>query len=61
MLCPKCKGIQTVIKVHEQGDISKPRLCDVQCLECDEIVYYQPYDFGSTINIVPDKNELNNN
>ena len=55
MFCPKCHGIQEVIKVHEEKDLSKPRLCDVQCLECGEIVYYQPYDFGSTINPVPNK------
>lgn len=58
MFCPKCHGIQTVIKVHEFKDISKPRLCDVQCLECAEIVYYQPYDFGSTLNIIPSINDL---
>jgi RNase P subunit RPR2 len=56
MFCPKCKGIQEVIKVHEGKDLSQPRLCDVQCLKCGHIVYYQAYDFGSTINAVP-KNE----
>lgn len=51
MFCPKCKGIQEVIKVHEGKDLSQPRLCDVQCLKCGYIVYYQAYDFGSTLNI----------
>lgn len=55
MFCPKCRGIQEVIKVHEEKDLSKLRLCDVQCLECDEFVYYQPYDFGSTLNVVVNK------
>jgi len=53
MFCPKCKGIQEVIKVHEEKDLSKTRLCDVQCLECGYTVYYQAYDFGSRLNIVP--------
>lgn len=56
MFCPKCKGIQNVIKVHEAKDLATPRLCDVQCLECGHIVYYQPYDFGSTLNLIV-KNE----
>lgn len=51
MFCPKCNGIQDVIKVHEEKDISKARLCDVQCLKCGHIVYFQAYDFGSRLNI----------
>lgn len=58
MFCPKCKGIQTVIKIHEFKDLSKPRLCDVQCLDCGEIEYFQPYDFGNSINAVPSKEGL---
>lgn len=58
MFCPKCRGIQEVIKVHEGKDLSQPRLCDVQYLKCGHIVYYQVYDFGSTINEVPTR--LNN-
>lgn len=54
MFCPKCKGIQDVIKIHdEERNLVKPRLCDVQCLKCGHILYYQPYDFGSRLNIVP--------
>lgn len=56
MFCPKCNGIQEVIKVHEEKDFSKPRLCDVKCLECGYVVYYQAYDFGSMLNIVPKRN-----
>ena len=52
MFCPKCRGIQDVIKIHEEKDLSKPRLCDVQCLECNEIIYYQPYDYGKSLNLV---------
>ena len=61
MFCPKCRGIQSVIKIHEEKDLSKPRLCDVQCLDCGEIVYYQPYDFGSTLNVVPKNNSEDKN
>lgn len=60
MFCPKCQGIQTVIKVHEEKEIWKPRLCDVQCLECEHIVYYQPYDDGSFLNVIPQKNNSGN-
>ena len=49
MFCPKCNGIQDVIKIHEEKNLSKPRLCDVQCLECGEIVYYQPYDWQQIV------------
>lgn len=52
MLCPKCKGIQDVIKVHEAENPAMPRLCDVECLKCGHIVYFQPYDFGSVMNLV---------
>lgn len=52
MFCPKCKGIQEVVKVHENKDLSQPRLCDVQCLKCGYIVYYQAYDFGVILNVV---------
>jgi len=54
MFCPKCGGIPQVIKVHESENF-EPRLCDVQCLNCGEILYYQPYDFGKRINVVPKK------
>lgn len=52
MFCPKCNGIQDVIKVHEEKDLSKPRLCDVKCLDCGHEVYYQSYDFGGVFNSV---------
>lgn len=55
MFCPKCHGIQDVIKIHEEKDLSKPRLCDVQCLRCNEIIYYQPYDYGKRLNLVISK------
>ena len=55
MFCPKCNNIQVVIEIHEAKDLLTPRLCDVKCIDCDHIVYYQPYDFGSTLNIVPNK------
>jgi hypothetical protein len=58
MFCPKCKGIQDVIKVHEAKDLATPRLCDVQRLVCGHIVYNQPYDFGSTLNVVTNNKNL---
>ena len=51
MFCKKCGGIEEVVKIYETDDFS-PRLCDVQCLECGEIKYSQPYDFGRIINKV---------
>lgn len=59
MFCPKCNGIQDVIKIHDAKDLATPRLCDVQCLQCKHIVYYQPYDFGNLINVVPTKEDIN--
>lgn len=58
MFCPKCNGVQNVVKVHEAKDLAVPRLCDVQCLKCNHIVYYQAYDFGSTMNLVPNNQKL---
>lgn len=58
MLCPKCNGVQDVIKIHNPDSL-EPRLCDVQCLECGEIVYYQPYDWGKNINLIENKTENN--
>lgn len=55
MLCPKCDGILNVIKVHEPDSL-EPRLCDVECLKCGEILYYQPYDWGKSFNIVLNDN-----
>lgn len=56
MLCSKCNGILDVIKIHDVDSLNS-RLCDVQCLECGEIVYYQPYDWGTRLNVVPSKIE----
>lgn len=54
MLCPKCNGVQDVIKIHNPDSL-EARLCDVQCLDCGEIVYSQPYDWGNKINLVVTK------
>lgn len=51
MFCNKCGGIEEVVKVYETEDFS-PRLCDVRCLECGEMKYSQPYDYGSALNLV---------
>lgn len=57
MFCPKCNGIQDVITFQEEKDIFKARLCDVQRLKRGHIVYYQTYDFGSTLNVVVTRTE----
>jgi len=57
MICKKCGGILSVIKVHNKNNLCHDRLCDVQCLDCKDILYYQPYDFGSKFNIVPKSND----
>lgn len=51
MLCPKCNGILDVIKIYNVASL-ETRLCDVQCLDCGEIVYSQPYDWGKNLNLV---------
>lgn len=58
MLC-NCGGILFVIRVHEPPDhlpihkkLTFNRLCDVECGKCGKILYFQPYDFGKTINKV---------
>lgn len=51
MFCPKCSGIQEVIKIHE-NNLNNPRLCDVKCLKCGFEVFYQAYDFGRSLNLV---------
>lgn len=58
MFCTKCKGVQIVNKVHEEKGGTKSRLCDVVCLSCVHIVYFQPYDFGSKINLVTNDKKL---
>ncbi len=52
MKCTECEGILFVIKVHDEKNLTKNRLCDVQCINCEKILYYQPYDFGKNLNIV---------
>ena len=56
MLCPKCNGVLDVIKIHNIASL-EPRLCDVKCLECGEIVYSQPYDWGNRLNLVNNSDE----
>lgn len=58
MLCSKCNGILDVIKIHDIDSL-KPRLCDVQCLECGKIVYLQPYDWGTRLNLVTNSENQN--
>lgn len=50
MMC-ECGGIYFVIKIHDEKDITKNRLCDVECSNCGKIKYSQPYDFGQTLNL----------
>lgn len=51
MMC-NCGGIYLVIKIHDEQNIKKDRLCDVECSNCGNIRYYQPYDFGQTLNLI---------
>ncbi|TFB21460.1 hypothetical protein E3U55_09115 [Filobacillus milosensis] len=58
MFC-NCGGILMVIRVEEPpknlSEIEKltyNRVCDVECANCGEIYYSQPYDTGQRLNIV---------
>lgn len=50
-----CGGVFFVVKVHDESDMTKERLCDVECIECKKTLYFQPYDFGKRINVVNKK------
>lgn len=52
MRCNDCGGILMVIKIHEEKDMTIDRLCDVQCIDCEKILYNQPYDFGNQLNLI---------
>ncbi|OZM56880.1 hypothetical protein CIB95_08910 [Lottiidibacillus patelloidae] len=63
MIC-ECGGIFFVEKVHEvddsldrKGNTLSNRLCDVKCIKCGSYRYYQPYDLGKQINLVPKSTE----
>lgn len=56
MIC-ECGGILDVIRVEEypkdlKDKLSYNRVCDVQCLSCGKILYSQPYDKGTKLNVV---------
>ncbi|SES89531.1 hypothetical protein SAMN05421676_10247 [Salinibacillus kushneri] len=56
MIC-ECGGILDVIRVEEYPEdlkdkINYDRVCDVQCLNCGNVYYSQPYDNGSRLNKV---------
>ena len=58
MFC-KCGGILLVVRVEEPPkDLSKQekliynRVCDVECADCGNIYYSQPFDTGKRMNIV---------
>lgn len=60
----KCGGILDVIRVEnypeslpDKEKLLYNRVCDVQCLECGEIYYSQPYDFGKKLNEVKNINK----
>jgi uncharacterized protein with PIN domain len=59
MICPDCNGILFVKQVEEIPDAVKvkvnyDRLCDVECIKCNKVIYSQPYDNGRKINLVRD-------
>lgn len=54
-----CGGIMLVVAVEEPPEhLSKEeklvynRVCDVECQKCGKMVYSQPYDEGTIINVV---------
>lgn len=49
MFCNDCNGILLVINIHQSKN---DRLCDVQCVKCHKIIYYQPYDNGQKLNLI---------
>lgn len=51
MIC-KCGGIYDIMRVEDLKYPLYNRVCDVQCLNCGDIRYSQPYDFGKRINEV---------
>lgn len=59
MFCNKCGGDLLVIAIEEYPEhlsskekLYYHRVCDVQCQQCGEIYYSQPYDDGNPLNIV---------
>ncbi|SHF97890.1 hypothetical protein SAMN05216225_101136 [Ornithinibacillus halophilus] len=56
MLCNKCGGVLSVIRIEkvpkDKKYIDYERLCDVECLKCNKVFYSQPYDNGKRINMV---------
>ena len=57
MRCNDCGGILMVINVHDEKDVTRNRLCDVQCMDCEKVLYYQPYDFGNRLNVAKEGNK----
>lgn len=58
MYC-KCGGILLVIAIEEypkdlslEQKVNYSRVCDVQCVECGNVYYSQPYDDGKILNKV---------
>lgn len=61
MICKKCGGILFVKNIEEipknlpkDKRLLYDRVCDVECIQCGEIYYSQPYDFGKSLNVVRD-------
>lgn len=52
MICNDCGGILFVTKVHDEKNLQTDRLCDVQCINCNKVYFYQPYDGGKLLNVV---------
>lgn len=55
MLFNNCGGILLVVKIHEAKEPLGDRLCDVECVNCNNVLHYQPYDSGLGLNLVPKK------
>lgn len=64
----KCGGILLVIAIEEypkdlssKNKLDYKRVCDIQCVECGNVYYSQPYDSGSILNKVKDLKRIESN
>lgn len=68
MIC-KCGGILDVVDIEQPPkfldktqQLLYKRTCNVQCMECGQIYYGQPYDFGmKNVNLVKGLIKMNKN
>lgn len=63
MIC-SCGGMLIVKNIEEppknlskQEKLVYNRVCDVECIQCGNVLYSQPYDFGNKLNIARKSND----